>query len=245
MKCIGKVVLSALIVLPATGFAGGTNVTWKSSVGAGITIKSGNTEKTTYTADLKTERRSEKTDLIASLHGEYGTTEDPDTGVESTTEGQLRGQAELRWKFEGRFYGALNTEGLHDALKDISYRVGIGPNIGYYLLDDETHRLDVSVGLNEVIERVAGEEDDYATVRLAEKYDWQISETASFYFNTEFNARAEDMEDNTTLFISGVKSKVSTQLSVFIELRDEYDSRPTAGVKHNDSTLMAGLSYDF
>ncbi len=245
MKIIGKVVLSVLVAGTGAGFAGeATNVTWKSSLSAGVTYKSGNTEKTLYTANLKGERRSDKTDLIASLYGEYGTTEDS-VGVESTTEGQLRGQAELRWKFDGKLYAAINTEVLHDALKDISYRVGIGPNIGYYLIDKKTQRLDVSVGLNEVVERVAGVEDDYATVRLAEKYDWKISETANFYFNTEFNARAEDVEDNTSLFITGVKSKVNGQLSIFVELRDEYDSRPTAGVKHNDSTLMAGLNYEF
>ncbi|MBT8046685.1 MAG: DUF481 domain-containing protein, partial [Pontiella sp.] len=191
------------------------------------------------------ERRAEETDLIASLYGEYGTTEDPGTGVESTTEGQLRGQAELRWKLDGKLYASINTELLHDALKDISYRLSIGPNIGYYFIDDDDQKLDISLGVNEVFERVAGKDDDYATIRVAEKYSWQINEASDFYFNTEFNARAEDVEDNTTLFVTGVKSKVSEQLSIFTELRDEYDSRPTAGVKHNDATLLVGLNYDF
>jgi len=246
MKYIKGTLLVALVALPFIGFANEvTNVTWKSSAGAGLTYKSGNTEKTTYVADLKSERRSEKTDLIASLHGEYGTAEDPATGVESKTEGQLRGQAELRWKLKGKLYVSVNAEALHDALKDISYRVGIGPNIGYYLIDNETQRLDVSAGVNQVFEREAGVEDDYATIRLAEKYNWQITETSSFYLNTEYNARAEDMADYTLLFITGAKSKVSTQLALSLELRDEYDSRPGSGIEKNDATVIAGLTYDF
>jgi hypothetical protein len=38
---------------------------------------------------------------------------------------------------------------------------------------------------------------------------------------------------------------VYKDLSLFIELRDEYDNLPAPGTKHNDETILAGLSYDF
>jgi len=242
MNPIKSVAIALLAVLPVFGFADAvTNVTWKSSLSAGATFKNGNTDSELYTMNFKGDRYAPKSDWINSLYGEYGETES------TQTEGQVRGQSDYRYKFGSEnFFGGIFSEGYHDALKQVHYRVKMGPNIGYYFINKEDMKLDASIGINYVHQRTAEGIDNFAEYRGALNYLWEITETASYYMNIEYSANVEDTRDSNGLFVTGLKSKVSTKLSMFIEYRDDYDNLPAenSGVTHNDSTVLAGLTYD-
>ncbi len=240
MKMIKGVLLGALLVAPGMGFGEElTNVTWKSSVSLGATYKSGNTDKTLYTMNFKADRFAQENDWLNSLYGEYGKTEG------DQTEGQLRGQSDYRHKFGGRnFFGGVFGEAYHDAIKDINARIKIGPNVGYYWIQKEMMKFDTSVGINGVYERTAEGEDDFAEWRVAGNYLWHISETANYYLNVEYSANVEDSNDGNGLLVTGLKSKINSKFSMFIELRDEYDNQPSPSTDHNDVTILAGLTYD-
>lgn len=248
MKLLKCALLSAVVAMPVLGLADETtNVTWKSSISLGATVKSGNTDKTLYTMNLKGDRYAPKSDWINSLYGEYGKTENQTTGKKEQTEGQLRGQSDYRYKFGSEnFFGGAFGELYHDALKKIRYRAKIGPLVGYYLINEENMKLDVSGGINYAHEKTATGDEDFAEYRAALNYLWTISENASYYFNLEYVANVEDVDDGSGLLVTGVKSKVSSKFSIFAELRDDYDNMPpaNAGVEYNDLTFLAGLTYD-
>lgn len=244
MKKNKGVLLAALVALPIAGMAEdvtGTNVVWKSSVALGATYKGGNTEKSLFTMNLKGDRYAEKSDWLSSLYSEYGKTEG------EQTEGQMRGQSDYRYKFGSEnFFGGVFGEGYYDDLKNIRTRLKLGPNVGYYFINEDDMKFDASFGINYVYERTASTEGDSAEYRAAANYLWDFTETASYYFNIEYSANVEDVDDGNGLLVTGLKSKVSTQLALFIELRDEYDNTPDSSVeRHNDSTIVAGLTYDF
>lgn len=244
MRRITGLMMAALAVMTVAGFAEGadTNVVWKSSLGLGATYKSGNTDKTLYTMNLKGDRFAPSSDWINSLYGEYGKTES------TQTEGQLRGQSEYRWKLgkDSKWYAAAFGEAYHDALKDINYRIKAGPNVGYYFIDNAKMKLDANGGINYVHESTAAGDEDYAEYRAAGNFLWQISETASYYLNVEYSADVQDVDNGNGLLVTGVKSKVNAKLSLFVELRDEYDNMPGGtDVVFNDVTVLAGLNYDF
>ena len=243
MKYIKGMLLAALVALPVAGFAEDavTNTTWKSSLALGATYKNGNTEKSLFTMNLKGDRYSPKNDWLNSLYSEYGKT----GGAQ--TEGQMRGQSDWRHKFGGRnFFGGVFGEAYTDSIKQIRTRLKLGPNVGYYFINKETMKLDASVGINYVYERTATTEKDFAEYRAAANYLWDFTETASYYFTIEYSANVEDTDDGNGLLTTGLKAKVSEQLALFIELRDEYDNTPDGvGVEYNDETVIAGLAYDF
>ena len=248
MKYNAKALLCSLIALPMMGSAQGevTNVVWKSSLSLGATVKQGNTEKSLYTMNLKGDRTAPKSDWINSLYGEYGETENA-AGEDEQTEGQLRGQSDYRYKFDdGEWFGGAFGEVYHDVLKEIDYRVKLGPTIGYYFINDEKAKLDVSVGINYVHEKSGAGENDFAEYRAALNYLRALSETASYYLNIEYTANVEDVDDGGGLLVTGVKSKVNSRLSLFVELRDDYDNMTPEGsdVENNDITFLAGLTYD-
>ena len=93
--------------------------------------------------------------------------------------------------------------------------------------------------------RTADTEEDFGEYRVAANYLWNFAENASYYLNVEYSAKADDIDDGSGLLVTGVKSKVTEALAMFIELRDEYDNMPDDGVDNNDTTVIAGLVYDF
>ena len=234
--CLVMGVLAGGVVMASADDA--TNVTWKSSVSLGATFKSGNTEKTLYTVNLKGDRYAPTSDLVSSLYGEYGETEG------TQTEGQLRGQSNYRYKFGSEdFYGGVFAEGYHDAVKDINMRVKLGPNVGYYFINDEAKKFDTSLGINAVYES-ADKEEGMAEWRLAGNYTWTITEHSSCYASAEYSASVEDYEDGLGLLVVGAKSALSEKLSLFVELREEYDNIPATGTEFTDTTVIAGVSID-
>jgi hypothetical protein len=242
MKFIKGVLLGALVIAPMFGFAQeATNVMYKSSVAFGATFKSGNTDKSLYTMDLKGDRYTPKNDWINSIYGEYGETD------KARTEGKIRGQSDYRYKFGGKdFFAGVFGEMLNDAVKEIWFRAKLGPNVGYYFINKDHHKLDASAGINYVYERTATVERNYGEWRLAGNYFIKLSEKSEFYLNAEYSANLEDYEDSLGLLVTGVKSQVKDNFSIYIELRDEYDNHKDLGVEeYNDVTIIAGLAYDF
>jgi hypothetical protein len=243
MKFIKRVVLGALLAVPVFSFGEEvTNVTYKSSVALGATYKSGNTEKSLFTMNLKGDRYSPKNDWINSLYGEYGKTEG------DQTEGKVRGQSDYRYKFGGKnVFGGAFAEAYQDTIKQIRVRLKAGPNVGYYFINKETLKFDTSAGVNYVYERTPTEERNFGEWRLASHYLWDLTELSSFYFSIEYSANLEDYNDGNGLLVTGLKSQVKDNLSLFVELRDEYDNiKDSVDVQeYNDVTVMAGLAYDF
>ena len=251
MKLVKGIVLGALVTMPMFGFAQDaeteSEVKWEKNLSMGATYKSGNTEKSLFTLNLKGDRFGAHNDVLSSLYAEYGESGTSTTDKERT-EGQIRGKSEYRHKFgESKFFAGVFVEVLNDSIKQIRFRGKAGPSIGYYFIDKENMKLDASFGLNYVYERTASSEGDSGEYRAALNYLWNMTETASYYMNLEYSADMESVdEDNSGLLVTGVRSQVYEQLSLFVELRNEYDNMPDeADLDRNDVTVTAGLSYDF
>ena len=252
MKSVKRMILAVLVAIPVVGLAEGedvasTNKLWKSNVALGATYKNGNSEKSLFTLNLRADRFSEHHDIINTLYAEYGKTGTP-TSESEQTEGQIRGQSEYRHKFgDSKFFAGVFGEARNDAIKQIRVRLKIGPTVGYYFIDRDNMKLDATFGINYVYERTAANgEDDYGEYRAALNYLWNITDKSDFYFNLEYSADIERVDErNSGLLVTGVRSAIYEDLALFIELRDEYDNLPASGSKYNNETILAGLSYDF
>lgn len=241
MQLIKGVIIAALVASPLMGLANVvTNTYWESSVSAGATYKEGNTDKRLFTGKYSADRFSKESDWLTRMYAEYGKTDG------AQTEGQFRVQSNYRYKFGDSkdWFGGVFSEGYYDDIKRVRTRLKVGPNLGYYFINDEKMTLDSSFGVNYVYRRTADSEDDYSEYRIAGNYKWEFSETAEYYLHLEYGARTDDIDDGSGLLVTGVKSKMSDKLAMFIELRDEYDNEPDPGVDHNDVTVTAGIAYD-
>lgn len=238
-----KTFLLLLIAIPFAGFSEDsiTNTTWKSSITLGATYKSGNTDQTLFTLNIKANQKAPTHDWNNLLYAEYGKTDG------EQTEGQVRTQSDYRHLFgESDFFGGWFAEGYTDSMKQIRTRLKTGPNVGYYFVRNKKMTLDLGVGLNAVYERTSSTEETFAECRVANHFVWNFTDNASYYFSIEYSADVENTDNGSGLLVTGLKSKMNDHLSLSIELRDEYDNIvASSDIDHNDVTIIAGIGYDF
>lgn len=219
---------------------------WAQSAGIGLTITEGNSDTVLVTASYAGAKKWGNNEVTLGLNGGYGENEG-----EKNNE-YVKGFGQYNWLFgkDNRWYGFGRLDALYDAIADIDYRVGIAAGLGYYFLkegvnDNKRFNLSAEIGPGFVTERVGGQTDNYATVYIAEKFSWKISDRSRLWQSLDFSPQIDDLENNVTNFELGVASKLTEALELRVVLSDTYRSQPAAGREHNDLKLVAALGYTF
>jgi putative salt-induced outer membrane protein YdiY len=217
---------------------------WKGSVYAGFNYLSGNTEETSYRygADYEKKNGSDYSYKL-NLDGRYRETD----GQEKDSKADLRAEGRRVLGMEKRWFALGTVSVLHDDVKDLAYRLKIGPNVGYYLHDTKDLVADLSTGLLYVRENSDGTVEDYLAWRLAQWFDWHFTENTRWWFGTELFSDIGEPSDYHLVFRTAIETKINAHYSMIIVLENTYDNRPEPGtdIKKNDLEIGAGLRYTF
>jgi putative salt-induced outer membrane protein YdiY len=212
---------------------------WNSSAAAGLTLTSGNSDTMLATANIGTEKKWDKNEVAFGVDGAYGE-QDDEKNVET-----LHGFGQYNRLFTERFFGLFRADALHDAIADVEYRVTLSPGVGYYFIKNKTTFLRGEVGPGVVFEKAGGETDTYMTLRLAERFEHQLSKTARIWQSAEILPDVSDWENYIVNAEIGIDVAINTRWSLRAYLQDTYDNKPADGRKHNDLKLVVGTAYKF
>lgn len=244
---------------PGTAAAPEEKPKWQTSAGLGFTYSRGNTENVLVTVNIESQRKWEKNEVTLGLTGGYGESEvtvtDPVTGEEDReTEKNtdfIRGFGQYNRLFTERLYGYFRADVLHDDIASVMYRVTLGPGVGYYFIKEEKLTLSGELGPGYVFERLHDEEngtydnDDYATLRVSERFEYKINDRARVWQFAEYLPAFEDFSNYTLNFEAGVEADLTKKLALRVVGQDTYRSEPAPGRKPNDFKLLAGVNYKF
>jgi putative salt-induced outer membrane protein YdiY len=212
---------------------------WNSTAAAGLTLTSGNSETLLATAGIGTEKKWERNELAFGVDGAYGE-QDDEKNVE-----MLHGFGQYNRLFTDRFFGLFRADALHDAIADVEYRVTLSTGLGYYFIKTTNTFLRGEIGPGVVFEKAGGETDTYMTLRLAERFEHQLSKTAKLWQSAEFLPDVSDWENYVVNAEIGIDVAINTKWSLRVYVQDTYDNQPADGRKHNDVKLVAGTAYKF
>lgn len=219
--------------VPAEGF--------DTSLSLGLTLTDGNSNTTLANASLSTIGRKPGVGrLRAGVEGSYG--ESKVDGVNQTTMEELRAFANAHKNISARTFFALHGDALYDDIAEIDYRITVSPGIGYTLIDGSSLTLSTEVGPAYLWEKVSKQTDDYFAIRFAERLDYRMSETARLWQSAEYLPKSDDFNDYLLSAELGAEASLTSRMSLRILLRNEYDNTPGTGLKHNDLTLISGVS---
>ena len=239
-----SVATNTVLLAPAPSVmstAAATN-SWKVTVYGSFAAKSGNTVEKSYKYGGEFAKKDDKVYRYKlKVDGKYGQTEKQVTDSKAEASGEMRRMLEERWFA----YGTLSA--LHDDIKNLSYRVKAGPGLGYYFADTDALIADVSSGPLYVLEKTPDGDSGYLAWRLAQWFDWKITDTFRWWISTEAVLEAADIAAYTLAFKTGVDSKLNENLSLIVVLEDDYDSAPekAGNIKKNDMEVSTGLRYHF
>ena len=212
---------------------------WKNSVSAGLTLARGNKNATMFTSDFQTQKKTPSDEYRLGLGAAYG----EQNSVETVNNYKAFGQ----WNrlFTPRFFGYLRSEGLHDSIANLDYRLTLGPGAGYYLIKGTNTTLAVEAGGAYEFQRLGGEDQMFVTARLAERFEYKLNNHARLWQSAEIQPQVDRLENYVVNFEIGAEAAITKSFSLKTYLDDTYANRPAAGHLKNDTKLVAGVSYKF
>lgn len=218
---------------------------WQKSLALGFNKTSGNSDTTLLTllGAVKRETDNDLVDTNAAYNlGQDSNSRNADGEKErKTTRNDTRAGASYNYKLTPDWYSGLGGQYLHDQVADISYRVTLTPTLGYFLVKNDDVSLSLEGGPGYIFEKVSGTENDFFAPRVADRFDWVISCTSKLFQKTEF--LYDTTNSNNYLINSevGVEAAISTELSLVVSLRDNYDHEPAPGKEKNDLQMITAL----
>jgi putative salt-induced outer membrane protein YdiY len=226
---------------PAAGqLAAPVKYPWHSTVTAGLTLTRGNSDSLLAAAKFFTDKKTPVNEFSLGADATYGSS----SGTANNE--SYHGFGQWNHLFSDRGYGYLRGEGLHDGIADIKYRATLTAGLGYYFIKEASTTLAGEVGPGAVLERIGTEDNDFTTLRLAERFEHKFNENkARVWQNVELLPQVDKPSDYLVNAEIGVESALSKSLSLQVFLDDGYNSQPATGRKRNDAKLVSGITYNF
>lgn len=257
LVAVGVAVLGSPLLAHAADTTPTTTNKWESTIAAGATLTRGNSETFLGTITAGTGKKWDQNEVALGADVAYGTTTTevknpnpppPHTfSHDETTAETLHGFGQYNRLFNERLYGLGRIDGLHDGVADIDYRLTLSVGAGYYFIKTKETQLSGELGPGYIFQRLGGHDDNFATLRLADKFNQALSDRARLWQTAEILPQVDHPKNFIVNFEIGVEADLnaSKKLSLRVYLDDTYNNVPAAGRKKNDLKLVAAVAYKF
>jgi len=203
------------------------------------TLTKGNSDTLAISGNIAANKKWYDNELNLGVDGVYG----ENSGVVNAN--AVHGFAQCNRLFTERLFGYFRAEAFHDDVAKIDYQVSLSPGVGYYFIKQKTLTLRDELGPGYVFERLDGVEDDYATIRLAERGEWKLTDRAKIWESVEYVPQVDRFQNYVINSEIGLDTVITKKFSQVVFLQDSYRSEPAPGRKNNDLKLVAGIKYKF
>lgn len=214
---------------------------WKGSATAGFTKTTGNTDTTTWSADLTLSRRGE--DDRITLGGIYQLSEDDGT----TTRDQWRVNGKYDYFFTEKFYGFLNGSYEKDRIANLDARAIGGLGVGYQWVESDVMNFNTDAGLAFLHEEYSSPDETTNAITAQAGYHFDRKLIDSLTFLHDFRIYPElgspaDFRLSTSAELRAAINKVF--FSSFKVLLDHNSAAPS-GVDKTDVIYIIGIGANF
>jgi putative salt-induced outer membrane protein YdiY len=227
--------------LPAADSTAKDPAAWDRSLTLSGSYTDGNSNTALANIALKVGRDYQ--DNVWAFSADYGYANSADSPENSREETQndVRLEGSYRRLLHERVYLGLGQAFLHDDIADIKYRTKTNPAVGYYLIRDDKVNLSAEVGPSYVFEKLGDEENDYVAPRLANRFEWKLSQTSKIFQSTEYLFEASDTDNYLLNGEAGIEAMVNSLLSLVVVVRNAYQNVPAEGKERNDIAVLTGI----
>ncbi len=241
MKSLPLNLLRKSILIAACGLSAATSYAseWKGNAELGFVSTSGNTDNQTINAGLALGTTRGKIDWGIKL-AVLGNSQSGVTSAEKYHFGTTA-QYNINERLFSRFAAAYDD----DRFNGYDYQVYSTADLGYKVITEESHQLDVSAGVgyqnNEFID-TALDAQSYAIFVVGEKFDWAISENAKLFQSFSYQSGSEN---STLLFDVGITANLINSLALKVAYGLKYTEEVPIGFENTDTQTTLSFVYDF
>ena len=235
------------VALPVTAALAADEIElgWSGALGAGTSISTGNTERTSAHATGDAVLRREGDRFTYGAFWNYASEENAE-GDSNITERRVGGRFKYDYFLSERSYALFNAQGERDDLAALQLRATAGVGYGYQWYEEEKKKLSTELGINWFHEDFEGEApNEYAAARFA--YDAQYVPTERWTFNQlgeVFQSLEEDEDTNSKLDTRG-RYNFSDALFAQAQWVWDWNNTPAEGKERSDHRLLLSIGYSF
>lgn len=213
---------------------------WQSSITAGLTLTRGNSQSTLTSVKAVSDKKTPVNEYSLDADGAYGSS----SGVANNE--TVHGFAQWNHLFTEKWYGFLRGEGLHDGIAEVKYRGTFTTGAGYYFIKNAVNTLAGEVGPGFVTQRVGTVDNNFATLRVAERGEHKFSRNAARIWETvEYLPEVDKFSNYLINAEVGAESALYKNVSLQVCADDNFNSQPASDRRRNDVKLVSGITYNF
>jgi len=213
----------------------------KGKIGLGLDTASGNSEVVALTADLGLNYRRGAD--VYELGAAYGYAE---TDNEVSRQNSL---VSLRYDrtLSERLYAYLRAENAYDKIALIDYRLTVGPGAGVFFIRSDSVSLKGDVGVSYIDQKLrddalANNYDSVTALRLTERLEVKLSETASIWQSAEYLPDTDEFDSYLLNLEAGLETSITGATSLRLVTGSRRQSKPPEGVEKEDITVRAMIT---
>ena len=219
---------------------------WDKNGTVGFNYTSGNSNVTGLNLNPQASRDFEGEAWRLEAEYNYGNASDGPNTPRETTKNNFRTWVEYKHTVDDSLYVGSNTNFAWDQIADLNYRVVLNPvSVGSYVVKDDEKTISVDVGPAYVWENIGGETNDFAAARFANRLEWAISSTASFFQGAEYVISFEDSSNYIFNAEAGLQTAITSSVDLLLLVRDYYLNKPAPDRNPNDVMTITGLKMKF
>jgi putative salt-induced outer membrane protein YdiY len=212
---------------------------WTNSVTVGLSLVRGDKDTTMVSAEYSASKKTPSNEYLGSVRLSFGEQNSKETAD------SYKGMFQWNHVLTDRFYNYARLEGERDYVADVDYRLMLGPGVGYYLLKETNTTLAVGGGVNFQAQSLENRTDNYAAVRLADKFEYKINKYARIWQNLEALPQVDRWDNYLVDLQFGAETAVAKSFSLKTYLDDTYNNHPAFGHLKNDARIMTAVAYKF
>lgn len=214
---------------------------WDKNITAGFNYTEGNSKTSSLNLNGKVARDFEGEAWRFEADYNYGNAADSPDSQREETKNNFRTSGDYKHALDTILFAGANTSFAYDEIADLNYRVIVSPALGAYLIKDDATTLSLEAGPSYVWEDLGGARDDFAAGRVANRWVWKVSETASVYQSAEYLISLEDSSDYIFNGELGVEAALTSKVNLVFAVRDYYINEPAEDREPNDVYTLTGL----
>jgi putative salt-induced outer membrane protein YdiY len=220
---------------------------WSGNLSIGATSTHGNTKTESISVGFKIGRRTEKDRTQLSADYGRGETEDPVTGIKTTTEDWLRTKAKYDYFFSKKLYGYLDGRYGKDSIALLDRRIIGGVGAGYQWIESERSKFSTEAGAAWVYEKydnLVGSTDT-----ISGQFGYNLEETllenVKLLHDLTYYPSLEELSDYLLGATAEVRANFTKTMFVNFKIIFNYDATPALGKQGTDTKYILGVGIDF
>ena len=210
---------------------------WEHSGAAGLSFTSGNSDSLAYNLRFLGTYRTLENDAAYGVDYFYS----EDSGITNNESFRLFGN--YNQLLGEKFFFGLNGSLFTNEPSLVDYRVDVGPVLGYYFMRNKKGLLSVEAGFGYAFESKDGESDSFATLRLAQHYDYRWNEVTRIRQSTSLTPKANDAASYIFEFSAGLDLRMNNRWNIQPRVTHRVDLDPAIGQGKSDTLITVGLAY--